>query len=104
MRRSPVTACGTGGKFLAGTSDAAPGGEGMEVLVLALAAVVVIVILVGAARPPRNANHAGLRFEVRQEVDPEGSGGRRDIPSLPLQVLDKDRAHVDGERHALALR
>lgn len=76
----------------------------MEVLVLVLAVVVVIAILIGAARPPRNANHAGLRFEVREESDPEGSRGRRDIPSLPLQVLDEDHAHVDGERHALALR
>lgn len=75
----------------------------MEVLVLALAAVVVIAILVGAARPPRNANHAGLRFEVREEAEPEDSGGRRDIPLLPLQVLYEDRAHVDSGRHALAL-
>lgn len=76
----------------------------MEVLVLALAAVIVVAILVGAARPPRNAAHAGLRVQVGKKVEREDSRGRRDIPSLPVQVLDEDHAHVDRERHALALR
>ncbi len=77
----------------------------MEILTLALAAVIVITVIVGAARPPRHANHAGLRFEVDEEVGPEELGGRRGFPSLPLllQVLDENRPHVDGERHALAL-
>lgn len=76
----------------------------MEVLVLALAAVIVVAVLVGASRPPRNADHAGLRVQVGKKVEREDSGGRRDIPSLPVQVLDEDDAHVDRERHALALR
>lgn len=75
----------------------------MEVLVLALAAVIVVAVLVGAACPPRHANHAGLRVQVGEKVEPEESGGRRGIPSLPVQVLDEDHPHVDGERQALAL-
>jgi len=74
----------------------------MEVLVLGLAAALVFAIVVGVARPPRNANHAGLRFEVREKVEPGKSEERRDDPSLPLQAPDEHDAQLDDERRVLA--
>ena len=72
----------------------------MDALVLVLAVVVIAIVVAG---PPENSNQAGPRLDVRGEAGRDRSGGRWDIPALPLQVLYEDRAYVDGEGHALAL-
>jgi hypothetical protein len=91
------------------------GVEDMGVLgILVLIAVVVVLVVevcVVSRKRPCHANHGGLRFEEGKKVEkPEasedGSRGRGSFgPSLalPLQVLKKDGADVDRERHALAL-
>jgi hypothetical protein len=68
----------------------------MEAAVLVVLLILVVVILVGSRRP-LNGNHAGLRFEVGEETDPDGSRGRRGPSSFPLEVLEQDRADVDRE-------